>query len=335
MASSTTILISRLAAMPHVELDTAALDPRHRVAEFEAACANICQLLIAPAGEGFASRTRIALIGQAIFADTRHSACVSNRTLAQAAGTGDNMLLHIPVAGGFTIRQRGGNEQALAAGAIYIDPTEETGSARFEGEGTHAFYLSLPRVLLGPAADRLPLRGQIAMTPQWRLMLTYARAIHAEAAQLPAEDLERCGAQLQDLVLLAIGADRDSEQVARGRGARVARLRAIRADIARNLTNPDLSPDWMAARHGISPRYMRALFADEGESFSDHVLRRRLILAERQLSDPALFGLPVSRIATNADFGDLSWFNQCYRQAYGQTPSDRRNAAILHLRDQK
>lgn len=319
--------------MPHFKLDTTALDPQRRVAEFEAVCAQVCQLMIAPAGEEFASRTEIALIGQAVFADTRHSACVTSRTMALAAGTGDNILLHIPFSGGFTIRQRGGSEQACGVGSIYVDPTGEPGVARFEGAGAHAFYLSLPRALLGPAGDRLGLRDQIALTPQWRLMLAYARAIHAEAALLPAADLEQCGAHLQDLVLLAIGADRDAEQIARGRGARVARLRAIRTDIERNLTSPDLAPGWIAARHGISPRYLRSLFADEGTSFSDHVMRRRLMLAHGRLSDPALFGVPVSRIASEAGFGDLSWFNQRFRQAFGRTPTDIRNLAIGRLRD--
>ena len=45
--------------MPHFKLDTTALDPQHRVAEFEAACAQVCQLMIAPTGEDFASRTEI------------------------------------------------------------------------------------------------------------------------------------------------------------------------------------------------------------------------------------------------------------------------------------
>ena len=319
--------------MSHFVLRTEDMDAARRVEEFEAACTQICHLQITPAGEEYSSRTSIALVGNAVLADTTHSSCVTQRTPALATATGDNILLHVPLSGGFSIRQRGGGEQDCGPGSIYLDPTEQPGIARFDGLHTNAFYLSLPRAALGPAADKLSLRSQIALTPQWRLMLAYARAIHAEAARLPAADLEQCGAHLQDLVLLAIGADRDAEQIARGRGARVARLRAIRADIERNLTSPDLAPGWIAARHGISPRYLRGLFADEGTSFSDHVMRRRLMLAHGRLSDPALFGVPVSRIAAEAGFGDLSWFNQRFRQAFGRTPTDIRNLAIGRLRD--
>lgn len=318
--------------MSHFILRSADLDAARRVAEFEAACAHVCQLQIEP-GEGeFSSRTSIALAGGLVMADTAHSDCITRRTMALAAGTGDNLLLHIPFTGGFTIRQRGGAEHELRPGQIYLDPSEVPGTARFHGAETHGFYLSIPRGLLG-ATGGLPLREQVALTPQWRLMLAYARGIHAEAAALSPEDLETCANHLQDLVLLAIGADRDAEQIARGRGARVARLRAIRADIERNLTSPDLAPGWIAARHGISPRYLRGLFADEGTSFSDHVMRRRLMLAHGRLSDPALFGVPVSRIAAEAGFGDLSWFNQRFRQAFGRTPTDIRNLAIGRLRD--
>lgn len=250
--------------MSHFVLRTEDMDAARRVEEFEAACTQICHLQITPAGEEYSSRTSIALVGNAVLADTTHSSCVTQRTPALATATGDNILLHVPLSGGFSIRQRGGGEQDCGPGSIYLDPTEQPGIARFDGLHTNAFYLSLPRAALGPAADKLSLRSQIALTPQWRLMLAYAQAVHKEAALLPPADLDLSAVHLQDLALLAIGADRDAEAIARGRGARVARLRAIKADIERNLTDPGLSPRWISMRHGISPRYLRSLFSDEG-----------------------------------------------------------------------
>lgn len=317
--------------MSHFVLRSADMQANRRVAEFEAACAHVCQLQIEP-GEGeFSSRTSIALAGGLVLADTAHSECVTRRTMALAAGTGDNLLLHIPLTGGFTIRQRGGAEHELRPGSLYLDPSEVPGVAHFHGAETHGFYLSIPRALVG-ASGGLTLRDQVALTPQWRLLLAYARGIHAEAAALSPGDLELCASHMQDLVLLAIGADRDSEAIARGRGARVARLRAIRADIERNLTSPELSAEWMAARHGISPRYLRSLFADEGTSFSDHVALRRLMRVRRKLNDPASAGMPISRIALDAGFGDISAFNQRFRQAFAMTPSEMRALAVERWR---
>ena len=318
--------------MSHFILRSVDLEAPRRVAEFEAACAHVCQLQIEP-GEGeFSSRTSIALAGGLVMADTAHSDCITRRTMALAANTGDNLLLHIPFTGGFTIRQRGGAEHEIRPGQIYLDPSEVPGTARFHGPETHGFYLSIPRGVLG-AAGGLPLRDQVALTPQWRLLLSYARGIHAEAAGLSPGDLETCAAHMQDLLLLAIGADRDTEQIARGRGARVARLRAIRADIERNLTSHDLSADWIAARHGISPRYLRALFADENTSFTDHVVLRRLLRVQRHLADPARAGTPISRIALDAGFGDISAFNQRFRHAFAMTPGEMRAAALARWRE--
>lgn len=317
--------------MSHFILRSADLEAQRRVAEFEAACAHICQLQIEP-GEGeFSSRTSIALAGGMVLADTTHSDCVTHRTMALAAGTGDNLLLHIPFSGGFTIRQRGGAEQELRPGRIYLDPSEVPGIARFHGPETHGFYLSIPRGVLG-AAGGLPLRDQIALTPQWRLLLTYARGVHAEAGLLPPEDLEACATHMQDLVLMAIGADRDTEAIARGRGVRVARLRAVRADIERHLAEPDLNADVVAARHGISPRYLRSLFAEAGTSFGDHLAHRRLLQVQRQLNDPALSGLPISRIALEAGLGDISAFNARFRKVFAMTPSDMRALALERWR---
>ena len=132
---------------------------------------------------------------------------------------------------------------------------------------------------------------------------------------------------LHDLIGLAIGANRDAGELAKGRGVRFARLRAIQTDITRNLTRRDLSVTTVAARHGISPRYIRALFMDAGTTFSDFVLQQRLVRAHNLLSDPRTEPLAISAIAYDSGFGDLSYFNHAFRRRYGGTPSDIRAAA--------
>src|SRR5690606_9266567 len=127
---------------------------------------------------------------------------------------------------------------------------------------------------------------------------------------------------VQDLALMALGATREEAEVAAGRGVRVARLKAIKADIERHLTAPDLTADGVACRHGISPRYLRSLFENEGTSFGDFVATRRLALTHRLLSDPRNARSSIAGIAMSAGFGDLSWFNTRFRRAYGITPKD-------------
>jgi len=303
------------------------LEAARRVEEFQAIAANICKLHITPAeGRDYCSETVIGLLPGIILANTTHSACTTDRTRLLAAETGDNVLLHIPVSGGFSIRQDGGRDVECEPGQVYVDPNEVPGVAEFRAERANVFYVSIPRSLLAPATAGLNtvLRDVVALTPQWRLFRDYARSLHAELPQLAPEEAMQCAAHVQDLALMALGASREAAELAAGRGLRAARLKAVKADIERRLTSPDLTPDLIAACQGISPRYLRSLFEGEGTSFRDYVAGRRLLMAYRQLADPRCRMMTISQIAMQVGFGDLSWFNARFKSAFGATPSEVR-----------
>lgn len=307
------------------------LEAARRVEEFQAIAANICKLHITPVkDQDYCSETVIGLLPDIILANTTHSACTTDRTKLLAAETGDNVLLHIPVSGGFSIRQAGGREVECGPGNLYVDPNEVPGVAQFRAERTNVFYVSIPRPFLASATAGLntALRHVATLTPHWRLLLDYARSLHAELPHLAPEEAMQCAAHVRDLALMALGASREAAELAAGRGVRAARLKAIKADIERQLSWPDLAPDRIAARHGISPRYLRLLFESEGTSFRDYVASRRLLIAYRQLADPACRTMTISQIAMQTGFGDLSWFNARFKCAFGVTPSDVRARVI-------
>jgi len=101
-------------------------------------------------------------------------------------------------------------------------------------------------------------------------------------------------------------------------------LQAIQADIEAHLLDPDLSTIWIAARHGISARYLRALFADRQMTFADFVTDRRLLVVWRRLVNPNTLCDAISTIAYECGFNDLSWFNRAFRRRFGMTPSEVR-----------
>jgi AraC-like DNA-binding protein len=132
----------------------------------------------------------------------------------------------------------------------------------------------------------------------------------------------------RDLIAVALGATRDAVEIARGQGGgiRAARLRAIKSHVLENLVSADLSVGTVAKRQGITPRYLRMLFADEETSFTDFVLNCRLGRAHLMLTNAAYAGCTISTIAFSCGFGDLSYFNRAFRRRYGMTPSDVREA---------
>jgi AraC-like DNA-binding protein len=66
------------------------------------------------------------------------------------------------------------------------------------------------------------------------------------------------------------------------------------------------------------------LFDGDGTTFSEFVLLQRLNRAYRMLADPRFSDRTVGSLASEAGFGDLSYFNRSFRRVYGMTPSDVR-----------
>ena len=134
-------------------------------------------------------------------------------------------------------------------------------------------------------------------------------------------------AHVYDLLAVALGATRDAMEIAAGRGVRAARLHAAKAFVMQRLDRHDLSVATVAAHLGVTPRYVQMLFETEDASLSEFILAQRLLLARRMLMDPRCIDSPISAIAFDAGFGDLSYFNRTFRRRFGCTPSDVRAGA--------
>jgi AraC-like DNA-binding protein len=161
-----------------------------------------------------------------------------------------------------------------------------------------------------------------------KLLVTYARAIAAEQQSLDAPELQRLVAtHIHDLIALAVGATPDGQAIARGRGIRAARLRAIMSDITANLGDCDLTVAAVAQRQRVTPRYLHKLFESEELTFSNFVLGQRLSRAHQMLRDPRFGDRSISAVAFEVGFGDLSYFNRTFRRRYDATPSDIRHSA--------
>jgi AraC-like DNA-binding protein len=190
----------------------------------------------------------------------------------------------------------------------------------------------LPRAALSPLVRniddavlcRIP-RG----TGMLSLLRNYVDAVFDDPALALPEMRQLIIAQLCDLIAVTLGATRDATAVAGGRGIRAARLRAIKSDIEAHLTYSELSPGVVARRQEVSDSYIRKLFEGEGTSFSQFVLGRRLVRAQRMLTDRRWADRSIAWIAFETGFGDLSYFNRTFKRFYGTTPSEVRGAVIV------
>ncbi|WP_051236721.1 helix-turn-helix transcriptional regulator [Ottowia thiooxydans] len=196
---------------------------------------------------------------------------------------------------------------------------------------THLCQVTLNRSMLSSmqvdvdSAMLQPLRGH----PVVSMLMRYAYMLR-DHDDLTTPELRRAATvHLHDLAALAAGATGDVAHIAQGRGARAARLLAIKRDITAHFTDGALSVGAVARRHGITPRYLHMLLAQEGLSFSSLVMEQRLALVYRRLVDPRLSGCAIQTLAFDAGFGDLSYFNRNFRERYGMTPSEARAGEFL------
>lgn len=134
------------------------------------------------------------------------------------------------------------------------------------------------------------------------------------------------GRHVQDLSALAVGATGDYAEQARQMSAGAVRHHLILADMRENLGHAALDLDWIADRHGLSPRQVQRLFAAQGQSFSEELRLMRVTAARRMLEDPRHGGRPVLAIALDCGFPEASALNRAFRQIFGIRPTDVRPA---------
>jgi AraC-like DNA-binding protein len=193
-----------------------------------------------------------------------------------------------------------------------------------------SFSLRIPRSFLSSSVidvDDAVMHLIPCRTEALRLLIGYASPL-VDDLPLDTPHLRRTVVgHLHDLVALALGATRDAADVARVRGVRAARLKVAKTFVADNSSRRDLSVGAVAAHLGVTPRYVQRLFEGEDATFSSFLLERRLARARRMLTEPRFAQRAVSAIAYDVGFNDLSYFNRCFKQQYGATPRDIREAA--------
>ncbi|GAB5469454.1 MAG: transcriptional regulator FeaR [Rhodospirillales bacterium] len=98
--------------------------------------------------------------------------------------------------------------------------------------------------------------------------------------------------------------------------------RAVERDIRCFLRDPRLSPAWLAARQGLSTRYIHKLFEGQAQSLAEAIRDRRLEGARRALETAD--GQGVTQIAYAWGFNSAAHFSRCFKARFGRSPREIR-----------
>jgi AraC-like DNA-binding protein len=217
----------------------------------------------------------------------------------------------------------------LGPGDAVLMSNDDVGGVTFPETCRYAAF-RLPRstlVPLVPDIGALIARRVPAANPALRMLSRYVGLGQVDLiAAGPALRAAFTG-HVRDLLALALGATREAAEPARVRGVPAARLRAMQDDIRKSCHHPDLTVHAVAAQYGVSARYVQRLFEQSGSTFTEYLIEQRLAAVHQALHRPALADVPISTIAYDCGFSDISHFNRLFRRRFGCTPTELRKTA--------
>jgi AraC-like DNA-binding protein len=251
--------------------------------------------------------------------------CAVTNTREHASQKDHRLSLYIVTSGHSVTTELAGGETVLRKTMGVLLDEGAYYRHRSMNEITRGFVLMLPKARLVEAAPSL---GDLFAAPldlssgPFRVLQSYLGLFHA-GIDLNDPALVRANADyVLDLIALAACGRGDALDLARARGLPKTRTAIILAEIERNLGDPKLSGAVVAARVGITERYLQQLMETHGETFSHHLLRLRLEKAAGMLVERPQ--MRISEIAYHCGFNDLSYFNRSFKKRFGESPRSYR-----------
>ena len=191
-------------------------------------------------------------------------------------------------------------------------------------DGFHLRILKIPVAEIAPSRTNVrdllakPFADGVAIGPL--LQSCFADLVQSAGSAEPPE-ASRLVETLAQLALIERGVVTPGSKAA-GQALRVGRHSAARRLIAGHLSDPKLSPAFVAGQLGVSVRHIHGLFEATEKSFSQTVTAFRLE-ASRGLLTTAPHQ-SISNIAFACGFESLATFYRAFRAAHGIKPGDFR-----------
>jgi len=281
---------------------------------------------------GFEAEVRCLQFGRLRMANAISQPATVRRSKAQAAHIDEHRyFLHVQLQGQLHVRQEN-HDARLDEGDLLLSDATLPYTLTYEkpcstlvlivADGDLRKHLPTPEELVG-----VKLSGATGLSRTTSLML---KSVWEQAAAgFPAELGSRIADSLLDVFATSWSAARGivvPETAIVG-----ARRIQIKRYIEANLRDSELSVRSVAAAFAISPRYLHVLFASEKETVSSFILRRRVEECGKQLADVLWQRRTITEIAFGWGFTNATHFARVFRDHYGTSPREYRNAHIAQL----
>ncbi|MFF5975281.1 helix-turn-helix domain-containing protein [Streptomyces sp. NPDC012769] len=260
------------------------------------------------------------------------SPVLSRRTSAHVRrGDPEQFQLALVSRGAFRIAQRG-HESVVGGGLVLTDTSRPMENEGISADGqVEAIVLQIPRSTLSLRADRVDrlLAQDIgARGGSAAILADFLHSLIGHGPNCGPEELPQMGSVALDLATACLARQLGNPDEAPAEARAQEMLQRITRFIDNNLGDPDLTPQAVADRHGISLRTLYGLFRGQPASVAAHIRQARLKHAHADLARRELSGLPVQTIAVRWGFASATAFSRAFRGAYGTSPTEHRAASL-------
>ncbi|WP_194075204.1 helix-turn-helix domain-containing protein [Methylobacterium durans] len=265
------------------------------------------------------------VVGDMIVARVTFTAQSFRRDRALIERTPDHFLFHLYNVGGFNGSITGHETTIWSSQVAIIDLRHEVSTLAASSD---TISLIVPRSLL-PGLDGGPLPPRLDPARN-RLFAAHLTALRERSAQL--DEAEAGGVAEHTLgVISTLLEPTSATDHLETPALEASHLALAEQAIRANLASPDLSPEWLANRLGISRAGLYRLFAPYG-GIMRSVQERRLLAVRAALSDPLETRL-LSRLAAEFGFQSEAHFSRSFRAQFGMTASEFRAEQVKAARE--
>lgn len=253
------------------------------------------------------------------------------RTSSQALAANNDLVICIAKNSHVKVQRSGRPARIFAPGEAHVWQGDK--ATHFEVEKPYqATMMTIPAVGLVKESvdlDRTLDEGIATHAVEFKMLAGYVNNLLSCSQYLSTQAASVTARHIREMVVLALRSfSYEKYKEPTSNSQRALRLERIKADIRTHLSNPGLSPSWLASREGISDRYLRYLLAEEQTHFSKLVLEMRLTQSYEQLTNPRYYDQTISAIAFNCGFSDLSYFCRVFKRRYSCTPTEVRQQSL-------
>ena len=179
---------------------------------------------------------------------------------------------------------------------------------------------------IAPALDAA--RGRAVSTPLGGMLAEYIRLLERQLPNLTDEDARSLPHAVAAMVAACVAPSADRMTTAHGQISATLKDKARRC-ILQNLRSHNLGPNMLCRELGMSRSSVYRLLEAEG-GVARYIQRHRLAESFAQLSDPSNTK-PIFAIAGELGMLDPPSFSRAFRQQFGMSPTDVREAARAGL----